>query len=175
VKWAPEADETTCGPGSTMAATRAVRAWLPGVLKRLAVKRLLDAPCGDRNWIRSIDLPCAYVGADEEPLHVERARTDGAEVLLCDIREDALPACDAILARDFLQHLSVSDEAKAMTNFRKTGAQWLVATCHGKDSADVTTGGASFRFVNMTARMGEPLDSVSDGKHGRILGVWALQ
>jgi integration host factor subunit beta len=43
MKWAVEAEETTCGPGSTLVATRNVREWLPGALERLGVKTLLDA------------------------------------------------------------------------------------------------------------------------------------
>lgn len=35
MKWAVEAEETTCGPGSTLVATRNVREWLPGALERL--------------------------------------------------------------------------------------------------------------------------------------------
>lgn len=170
--WAPEADETTCGPGSTLVATRSVREWLPGALKRLGVQSLLDAPCGDRNWIRLVDLPCAYVGVDHEPLHVERASMDGADVALLDIRHDDLPNCDAILSRDFLQHLSMEDEAVALANMKKTGAKWIIATCHGKAGPDCETG--SFRYIDHRSQWGQPIDQVTDGKHNRILGVWAL-
>jgi len=172
MKWAMEAEETTCGPGSTLVATRNVRDWLPGVLHDLSVKSLLDAPCGDRNWIRLVDLPCAYIGVDHEPSHVERAGADGANVSMLDIRHDELPRCEAILARDFFQHLSMADAELALVNMRASGAKWLITTCHGQDGPDCETGG--FRYINHRAEWGEPMDSVDDGKYGRILGVWPL-
>lgn len=167
--------ETTCGIGSTKLYTVGVRAWLPGALERLGVKTLLDAPCGDRNWIRTVRLPCAYVGVDIEPGNVERAGADEAKVRRADIRKDRLPKCDAILSRDFFQHLSNADAVLALANMRKTGARWLIATCHGAAvNEDVETGG--FRAVNMALEpfsLGEPVDRVQDGK--RILGVWELE
>ena len=172
MKWAVEAEETTCGPGSTLVATRNVREWLPGALERLGVKTLLDAPCGDRNWIRLVELPCAYVGVDEEPAHIAAAGLYGADVRLLDIRSDVLPACDAILSRDFFQHLSMADTELAQVNMRRAGAKWIIATCHGRDGPDCMTGG--FRYINHRSEWGEPIDQVDDGKYGRILGVWPL-
>ena len=172
MKWLSEAPETTCGPGSTLAATREVRDWLPGALERLGVKSLLDAPCGDRNWIRLVDLPCEYVGVDNEPDHVTQAGLYGATVLKRDIRYDDLPACDAVLSRDFFQHLSMADAELALANMRRTGAKWIIATCHGQSGPDCETG--AFRYIDHRADWGKPIDSVSDGKYGRILGVWEL-
>lgn len=156
-----------------MDATKSVRAWLPGALERLGVKTLLDAPCGDRNWIRTLALPCAYVGVDNEEAHMARAREDGADVRFLDIRSDTLPACDAILSRDFLQHLSKADLEAALANFKASGATLLIATCHGADDdKDIHTG--EFRRVSLRARFGPPIDAVQDGQDGRILGVWEL-
>lgn len=171
--WPIEAEETTCGPGSTLVATRTVREWLPGALERPGVRTLLDAPCGDRNWIRRVELPCAYVGVDNEPVHVMRARDDGADVREADICVDDLPRCDAILARDFFQHLSFAHEAMALNNLKRTGAAWLITTCHGRaGAADIETGG--FRYIDRRKQWGEPIDQCDDGKDGRILGVWPL-
>ena len=172
MKWAIEAEETTCGPGSTLVATRNVRDWLPGALERLGVKTLLDAPCGDRNWIRLVDLPCAYVGVDEEPAHVAAAGLYGASVHQMDIRSDDLPECDAILSRDFFQHLSMADAELALANMRRTGAAWIITTCHGRPGPDCKNG--EFRYIDLRSEWGRPVDSVEDGKHGRILGVWEL-
>lgn len=170
--WDSGKPETGCGIGSRMAFTASVRAWLPGALDRLGVKLLLDAPCGDRNWIKTIDLPCAYVGVDHELKHIEIAERGGANVQWADILHDDLPACDAILSRDFFQHLCWEDERLALANFRKTGAAHIIATCHGAEDGEIKTG--DFRRVNFRARFGEPIDSVEDGKGGRILGVWVL-
>jgi hypothetical protein len=166
--------ETRCGVGSTLDMTRSLRAWLPDALARHGVAKLLDAPCGDRHWMRCLDLPCDYVGVDHEPEHVRKASEDGTDVRLADLRTDHLPKADAILARDFFQHLSMADADAALANMRETGARLLFTTCHGKAGADIETGANSFRFVDMRGTWGAPIDSVEDGGKGRILGVWPL-
>lgn len=166
------APETLCGVGSMLRHTESVRAWLPGALRALGVQTLLDAPCGDRHWISRVSLPCAYVGVDHDLRMVTKAREGGADVRVADIRYDDLPKADAILSRDFLQHLSMEDMELALENMKSSGAAYLIATCHGADGPDIKTGG--FRQTDLRARFGTPLDKVSDGKHGRILGVWGL-
>ena len=40
-------DESGSGIGSELGATEALREYLPGLFKRLGVRKVLDAPCGD--------------------------------------------------------------------------------------------------------------------------------
>ena len=57
--------ECGSGVGSELAATENVRAYLPELFQRLHVSKFLDAPCGDWNWMRRVDLSSVdYVGAD---------------------------------------------------------------------------------------------------------------
>ena len=60
--------ESRSGDGSSLASTTGVRAGLPNLLRQLAVKRLLDVPCGDFHWMMHVDLAgagvVAYVGGD---------------------------------------------------------------------------------------------------------------
>lgn len=176
-------DETQCGAGSTMAATANVREWLPGALKRLGVEMLIDAPCGDRNWIRHVDMPgITYRGVDEDEDHLKRAGDDGAFVVKADLRRDLLTVSRgvaAILSRDFFQHLDDRDGATVLENFRNSGAKYLIATDHG-----VVENGklehlpeGPFRYISMTAppfNLPPPIDQCDDGKNGRILGVYQL-
>ena len=50
------------------------------------------------------------------------------EYHLADITGDALPRCDAILCRDCLVHLSFANIARAVANFARSGAAWLITT-----------------------------------------------
>ncbi|HVZ93307.1 MAG TPA: hypothetical protein VG797_02240 [Phycisphaerales bacterium] len=60
--------ESVSGPGSELAETHAVRAILPPLLKELGVTSILDAPCGDFNWMKHVDLTnIHYIGADVVP------------------------------------------------------------------------------------------------------------
>jgi hypothetical protein len=45
--------DSVSGGGSDLEQTSALRAALPGVLQRLGVRTLLDAPCGDFHWMGS--------------------------------------------------------------------------------------------------------------------------
>jgi len=48
--------ESGSGTGSELAATENVSAYLPELFRRLQVSKFLDAPCGDWNWMRRVDL-----------------------------------------------------------------------------------------------------------------------
>ena len=174
-------DETQCGSGSTMAATENVRAWLPGALKRLGVDRLIDAPCGDRNWIRHVDLPCEYMGIDSDADHIEKAGKDCASQgdLRYMIFGRKWNGVTAFLSRDFFQHLDDADGLKVLNNFRASGAKYLIATDHGVEEngplQQLPEG--PFRYISMTAppfNLPPPIDQCEDGKNGRILGVFEL-
>jgi hypothetical protein len=56
------------GVGSTLESTEAIRLEFPSLLRRLDVRTLVDAPCGDFLWMHEIecDLP-TYVGLDVVP------------------------------------------------------------------------------------------------------------
>ena len=176
-------DETQCGAGSTMAATENVREWLPGALKRLKVDLLIDAPCGDRNWIRHVELPFQYIGIEVDDDHVVKAREDGFPILQQDLRELVFPwrikITAAILSRDFFQHLDDEDGMKVLNNFRASGARYLIATDHGvvENGKLEQLPEGPFRYISMTAppfNLRPPIDQCDDGKHGRILGVFEL-
>src|SRR4051812_27850000 len=48
--------ESVSGRGSTLARTEVIRRSLPGLLESVGARSLLDAPCGDFNWMRHVEL-----------------------------------------------------------------------------------------------------------------------
>ena len=57
--------ETLCGRGSTLASTAHMRPIFQHLLWEYKIKSLLDAPCGDFNWMATIDLAgIDYLGLD---------------------------------------------------------------------------------------------------------------
>src|SRR3712207_7875432 len=48
--------ESYSGRGSELGATESLRSYLPQLFERLNIKTFLDAPCGDWNWMRQVDL-----------------------------------------------------------------------------------------------------------------------
>ena len=128
--------ETVCGPGSTLAFTEELRDWLPRLINDQRVQTLVDAGCGDRNWIKTVDLGCDYQGFD---LHHD-------EVL--DISKEQLPQCDLILCRHVLIHMEVPMIQRCLALFAKS-SPLLLATNFPKEW-DHTTTGLENRKINLT-------------------------
>lgn len=140
--------ESRSGPGSTVASTARFRDRIPKLLRKLGAASLLDAPCGDFNWMRHVNLsPVRYVGADIVPdlIAANRQRfASRTRTFLClDISHDRLPRVDVILCRDCLVHMSFTDIAATFANFRRSGSTYLLTThfTGPRDNLEIATGG----------------------------------
>jgi hypothetical protein len=182
-------DESKSGTGSVLAATASIREALPPLLHRLGVSSLLDAPCGDFNWMQTVDLgSTVYIGADVVPAIVEknheRFGTPQRRFVVRDIISDDLPSADAILCRDCLVHLSFAHATMALRNFKRSGAKYLLTTTFTSRTRnwDIATGG--WRPLNLQLepfRFPAPLELVDeqcvegDGAfRDKTLGLWLL-
>lgn len=129
-------NETANGPGSKIENTAAVRAWLPRIITTYTITSMLDAPCGDWNWMRYTDLgDVHYIGYDVEPtiLDIARARTAGRpntefrNINLLTARR--LPKVDLIWCRDLAIHLPLDEAARLVAKFAKA-AKYVAITNH---------------------------------------------
>ena len=186
--WGAEA--SVSGLGSEFDATATLRADLPAVLRRLGVTSLLDAPCGDATWILRADLGVRIVGVDIVPdlIAVLRERAARGEIEgeyhLVDITQDALPRCDAILCRDCLVHLSFANIERAVQNFRKSGAAWLITTTFPEWQQNIDAEDGDWRALNFERApfsWGTPVELINEncleadgGWRDKSLGVWRL-
>jgi hypothetical protein len=77
--------ESRSGRCATIEATAAVREQLPLLLSKYDVQTMLDAPCGDFNWIQHATLELdRYIGADIVAELIEKNSTPGpVETLWC--------------------------------------------------------------------------------------------
>ena len=78
-----------------------LRAELPRLLSRVGARALLDAPCGDFNWMRHVDLgSVSYTGVDVVAPLIERCqRTYGGatrQFVVRDILADPLPRAESV-------------------------------------------------------------------------------
>jgi hypothetical protein len=181
---------STSGLGSELDATSLLRAELPRLLARLGATSLLDAPCGDAGWINRADLGVRYLGIDIVPDLIAklRARADAGEIKgeyrLADMTRDALPECDAILCRDALVHLSFANIARAVANFRVSGATWLIATTFPDWQTNMDCEDGDWRALNFERApfgWGAPVELLNEncaeaggGWRDKSLGVWRL-
>lgn len=166
-----------------MPAPAAVAAQLPGLPARLGARSLLDAPGGDLRWLA--DLPgVAVLGVDVAPAVVGRARATGGDFRLGDLTCDPRPRAEIILCRDCFVHLSFAKLARAIANFRASGATWpLTTTSTGwRDDTDCTDD--DWRALDLTrAPFNWPASLVvldqayieGDGSWAdKALGLWRL-
>lgn len=127
--------ESRSGTGSTLGATGTIRQRLPELLADLQVRVVLDAPCGDWNWMSQISLPVErYFGIDiargiVDANQVKYAR-DGVSFQVADLTCDPLPRADFVICRDCLVHLSYADIFAVLRNFRLTGATYLLTNSY---------------------------------------------
>jgi hypothetical protein len=181
---------STCGLGSEMDATVTLRAELPRLFVRLKLASLLDAPCGDANWINAANLDARVIGVDIVPSLIKHLKTRAAagqikgEYHLADITANPLPRCDAILCRDALVHLSFANIKRAVANFRSSGATWLITTTFPEWQTNRDCEDGDWRALNFERApflWGAPADLLNEncleaggGWRDKSLGVWRL-
>jgi hypothetical protein len=179
------------GLGSEDAATAAVREALPPLLARIGARSLLDAPCGDASWIGNCRLGVRYTGVDIVPwLIAENVRKAGrgelsGDFLTADITRDALPRADVILCRDCLVHLSFQNIARAISQFRASGARWLIATTFPQWETNQDCEDGDWRALNLErppfswpapqALINERCTEGGGGWSDKSLGLWELR
>ena len=144
--------ESVSGGGSEMQNTEAVRRELPYLIQKFGIKSILDIPCGDWNWMKSVDLcGASYIGADiVEPLiQKNKWQYKDVDFRVLDITKDALPKVDLIFTIDCLGHLSNDNVLRALRNCQESGSKYLLATSFTKWSSnpDILDGG--WKCINL--------------------------
>jgi hypothetical protein len=139
--------ESRSGVGSSLDATRVVRAELPKVLRRLEARTLLDVPCGDFTWMARVDLSgIDYTGGDIVSTIVEKNNrlysSSTRRFIDLDLTRDALPAADVLLCRDCLVHLSYANIRAVLANVARSSIRYLLTTSFPgrNDNYDVADG-----------------------------------
>ena len=149
-------EESRSGLGSELSYTEELRHKLPILLTQFGVTRILDAPCGDFNWMQHVvpRLGIEYIGGDIVKDMVvrnqQRFGTSRISFRHLDIVKDPLPASDLMMVRDCLFHLSHDDIFTFLENFCSSDIDLLLTTTHlpaDGDNYDVSTGG--FRFIHL--------------------------
>lgn len=128
------------GPGSELDYTLAARNLLAEIVVKYNIKTLLDAPCGDFNWIHQMSSFASlnYVGVDIVRSEIQQNRDKAHTLKLNNARFDVLDivndplttAYDLIITRHALMHLSFADGLKALRNIVASGSRFLLTTTY---------------------------------------------
>jgi hypothetical protein len=167
-------EESASGAGSTLDYTKILREELPFLFSQYSIKKILDAPCGDFNWMRHLlqTVDVEYVGADIVSTLIDELNKkykNGKVSFICvDLVKDALPKSDLMICRDCLFHLSYDDAKSVLKNFISSGTPYLLTTTHTKTDGfrneDILTG--DFRLIDLFSAPYDfplnPLASIED-------------
>lgn len=182
--------ESRSGPGSNRERTAKLRHELPILLQEIGARTLLDAPCGDFNWMKDTNLNLdLYFGVDVIPDLIARNRSlygdVGTQFVLLDLTRDWLPRVDVILCRDCFIHFSYRHIAAALKNFKSTGSTYLLTNTYKewKRNENIRTG--DFRHLNLLLppfnfppplrEIDEKYPAEQEEFFGKTLGLWRLE
>ena len=182
--------ESKSGWGSTLEWTKGLRGELPRLWAELGVTSVLDAPCGDFNWMRHVppiaDGSVRYIGGDIVPKLIDDLNASDASptrrFVHLNIIDDELPAADMFFCRDCLIHLSHADIARTFANIARTNFRYVAITDFPEVAInpDILTG--SVRATNLRLppfNLPTPLREIQD-KGGwepsrKVLSVWTIE
>lgn len=150
--------ESRSGTGSTLEYTRNIQRELSNVFLTYNISSVLDAPCGDFNWMGEViqnHLDINYIGADivGELILDNRKKYASKNISFqkLDITCDDLPAVDLMIVRDCLIHLSFHDIYSFLKNFSESDIEFLLVGSHDSSASfvnkPISTG--EHRYVNL--------------------------
>ncbi len=182
--------DSRSGAGSDLLQTEIIRREIPRLLREHSVNSMLDAPCGDWFWMREVDLGIErYVGADivADMIGVNKSKfgRSGIDFVCLDLSKDKLPKVDLVFSRDCLVHLSFEDASQMLSNFKSSGATYLLTTTFTDRSSNLDLGSGFWRPLNMQRapfNFPPPIKLINEGcTEGnnlftdKSLGLWRLQ
>jgi len=149
-------EESKSGGGSSMNATIALREQLPLIIEKFAITSMLDAPCGDYNWMKTVEKNCSYIGGDIIPEMIENNQklfgSEKFQFKVIDITKTPIPKVDLIFCRDCLQHLSYNSIKKAIENFKNSGSKYLLTSSYPKTWRNWDILDGDFRCINLSKK-----------------------
>ena len=179
--------ESRSGLGSTLSRTAAIRAQLPYLCEKLGIKTILDAPCGDFNWLKTVDLGFldGYIGLDiVDQIIQKNVKTYGTATrhfFAVDIVNHPLPQADLILCRDCMQHLTDQDVLALIQNIKQSKSRYLLASTYPKETENrdidqiYSTARITYRNLQLPPfQFPEPLSVIDEGFDGKMLGLWSV-
>jgi SAM-dependent methyltransferase len=189
-----DSKESKSGPGSNIYNTAAIRRDLPLLMYEYNFTSLLDAPCGDLNWMKTVEFirPIEYVGLDIVKKLVERHREKyrGSPNYKFIHRDFVMfppyKIFDLILARDVLQHLNHVDREKVIKNWENSGSKYVLTTLYTNkwNNSDIVTGETGYlNLMEPPYNFVDPIKWIVDenpgfekkeGKPVKNLGLWKL-
>ncbi len=180
--------ETVSGTGSELTVTQKMRQELSALIKRFGITSIADAPCGDLNWMRYVDIgTCRYIGIDIVQEIIEsNVKIFGftREFRHLNLLENIIEQVDLIICRDMLAHLTYEQIFTALRNFKQSGSKYILMTTNvtSQENYDIENAGG-WRRLNLEQppfNLLRPLALIEEDvpfelERGKHLGLWFLE
>ena len=177
--------ESRSGTGSSIQKTRKLAELLPFLLKKFEIKSILDLPCGDFNWMKTVDLAgIEYIGADLVPEIIQdnRIKYPEFEFVELDIIEGKLPDVDLVFIRDCLVHFPNKIVTKTLFNICMSDCKYVLTTTFPDhvNTNDIEMG--KWRALNLEAEpfnLPKPVFIINEGLVGdaydKSMALWTVE
>ena len=181
--------DSVSGLGSDAHQTRIITKELSVVFRDYDITTVLDIPCGDFHWMKTVDLTnIDYTGADIVYDLIEKnskqySRT-GLRFQKLDLIKDRLPEVDLVFCRDCLVHLSYNDIFQVFDNLCTSMSKYFLTTIFTQrtKNRDIATG--QWRTLNLELapfNLPSPLIIINEGctegagaYSDKALGLWKI-
>jgi len=126
-------NQSVSGIGSELNNTINIRNEIKKLIIDYNIKNILDAPCGDFNWIKYIlNKNINYIGGDIVKDLINKNnikyKKQNIKFINLDIISNKLPDSDVMICRDCLIHLSFKNIEKFLNNFCDSGIKYILLT-----------------------------------------------
>lgn len=170
-------DESVSGPGSDSLRTKSIINELPPLLKLFNIKSILDAPCGDFNWMGKINLNgINYIGMDivKEIINSNNSKfaKENIQFEYGDFINSVLPKVDLIISRDCFIHFNFNEIKKSLKNFKSSGSKFLLTNTYPDISKNSNIVTGSWRPLNLGIypfKLPEPIKFIEEKENFNLL------
>ena len=176
--------ESRSGTGSNLSSTRKLVEELPALFRMLEVTSILDIPCGDYYWMRTVPMQgIQYIGADLVPEIIadDRLKYPNVSFIELDILSDKLPSVDLIIVRDCLVHFPDEDVFRALNNVYESASKYFLSTTFPNHSNKKDIEMGDWRPLNLEDapfNLPKPLAIINEGLIGdcndKSMAVWSV-
>lgn len=179
-----ESKESVSGKGSEKAAVQSIIRELPLIFEKYGIKSLIDAPCGDYQWMSTLKYKFEkYLGVDIVGDLILKNREKYAASAInfecADITDYEFPDCDAVLCRDCFIHLPFSGIFCALENFKNSNAKYFLTTTFKNvpKNLDIYAGGyRKLDFTKPPFNFPAPVCEIFEDKSSqKFLAMWRFE
>jgi len=176
--------ESRSGKGSNLTSTKKLVEELPALFRTLEITSILDIPCGDYYWMKTVPMQgIKYTGADLvlEIIADNREKHPNVDFIELDLLSDKLPYADLIIVRDCLVHFPDEAVFRALNNIYESASRYLLSTTFPNHfNKDKTIKMGAWRPLNLQDapfNLPEPLIIINEGLRGdcddKSMAVWS--